>query len=113
VLIISRHVDEAIILGGDMSVTVGEIAGDRATIRFGYKATGGRISFNEVREVLLRRDEICSLTKEVEVSVVDIRGDKVRIGIQGPKTMSVHRKEVYDAIRGEDEGRGDESDDIE
>lgn len=38
----------------------------------------------------------------VEVFVVDIRGDKVRIGIEAPKEMSVHRKEVYDAIHRED-----------
>jgi carbon storage regulator len=33
--------------------------------------------------------------------VVDIRGDKVRLGINAPKEISVHRKEVYDAIRRE------------
>jgi len=37
----------------------------------------------------------------IEVTVVDIRGDKVRLGINAPKEISVHRKEVYDAIRRE------------
>jgi carbon storage regulator len=37
----------------------------------------------------------------VEVTVVDIRGDKVRLGINAPREISVHRKEVYDAIRRE------------
>lgn len=40
---------------------------------------------------------------DVEVTVVDIRGDKVRLGINAPRTVSVHRKEVYDAIRKENE----------
>lgn len=35
----------------------------------------------------------------IEVTIVDIRGDKVRLGINAPKDVSVHRKEVYDAIR--------------
>lgn len=39
----------------------------------------------------------------VEVTVVDIRGDKVRLGINAPRTVSVHRKEVYDQIRRENE----------
>lgn len=40
---------------------------------------------------------------DVQVTVVDIRGDKVRLGINAPRTVSVHRKEVYDAIRKENE----------
>jgi len=35
---------------------------------------------------------------------VDIRGDKVRIGIKAPSNIPVHRKEVYEAIRRENEG---------
>jgi carbon storage regulator len=35
----------------------------------------------------------------IEVTVVDIRGDKVRLGINAPKEVAVHRKEVYDEIR--------------
>lgn len=35
------------------------------------------------------------------LTVVDIRSDKVRIGISAPKALSVHRKEVYDAIQKE------------
>lgn len=35
----------------------------------------------------------------IEVFVVDIRGDKVRLGINAPKEVSVHRREVFDAIR--------------
>jgi carbon storage regulator len=38
---------------------------------------------------------------DIEVTVVDIRGDKVRLGINTPKSISVHRKEVYEAIQRE------------
>jgi carbon storage regulator len=37
----------------------------------------------------------------VEVIIVDVRGDKVRLGITAPKDVSVHRREVYDAIQRE------------
>jgi carbon storage regulator len=48
-----------------------------------------------------QRDETIMIGDEIEVTVVDIRGDKVRLGINAPKSVSVHRKEVYDAIRRE------------
>ena len=46
-----------------------------------------------------QRDETIMIGDDIEVTVVDIRGDKVRLGINAPKEISVHRKEVYDAIR--------------
>lgn len=38
---------------------------------------------------------------DIEISVVDIKGDQVKIGINAPKTVKVFRKEVYDAIQEE------------
>jgi carbon storage regulator len=40
---------------------------------------------------------------EVEITVVDIRGDKVRLGITAPRHIQVHRKEVYEAIKRENQ----------
>ncbi len=40
---------------------------------------------------------------DIELTVVDIRGDKVRLGIKAPRHIAVHRKEVYDAIKRENE----------
>jgi carbon storage regulator CsrA len=48
-----------------------------------------------------QRDETVMIGDDVEITVVDIRGDKVRLGITAPKEISVHRKEIYDAIRRE------------
>jgi carbon storage regulator len=38
---------------------------------------------------------------DIEITIVDIRGDKVRLGITAPATIPVHRKEVYEAIQRE------------
>ncbi|MEM1108307.1 MAG: carbon storage regulator CsrA [Planctomycetota bacterium] len=48
-----------------------------------------------------QRDETIMIGDEVEITVVDIRGDKVRLGINAPRTIQVHRKEVYEAIQRE------------
>lgn len=48
-----------------------------------------------------QRDETIMIGDEVEITIVDIRGDKVRIGITAPRDVQVHRKEVYEAIRRE------------
>ena len=38
---------------------------------------------------------------QIRITIVEVRGDKVRIGIEAPKDVSVHRQEVYDAIKRE------------
>ena len=48
-----------------------------------------------------QRDETIMIGDDVQITVVDIRGDKVRLGITAPKSIPVHRKEVYDAIQRE------------
>ncbi len=48
-----------------------------------------------------QRDETIMIGDDILVTVVDIRGDKVRLGITAPKEITVHRKEVYEAIRRE------------
>jgi carbon storage regulator len=48
-----------------------------------------------------QRDETIMIGDNIEITIVDIRGDKVRLGITAPTTIAVHRKEVYDAIQRE------------
>lgn len=51
--------------------------------------------------VLSRHRDESIMVGDVEITVVDIRGDKVRLGITAPKDVPVHRREVYDAIQRE------------
>ena len=48
-----------------------------------------------------QRDESIVIGDNIVITVVDIRGDKVRLGIDAPKEVPVHRQEVYDAIQRE------------
>lgn len=45
-----------------------------------------------------QRDETIMIGDKIEITIVDVRGEKVRLGISAPTHISVHRKEVYDAI---------------
>ena len=50
-----------------------------------------------------QRDESIIIGDNIVVTIVDIRGDKVRLGINAPTEIPVHRQEVYDAIQRADE----------
>lgn len=47
------------------------------------------------------RDESIYIGDNIKITVVDIRGDKVRIGIDAPMEVPIHRQEVYEAIQRE------------
>lgn len=50
--------------------------------------------------VLSRKvNEKIVINDDIVVTVVDIRGDKVRLGIEAPKDVPVHRQEIYDEIK--------------
>ena len=46
-----------------------------------------------------QRDESIMIGDKVVITIVDIRGDKVRLGIEAPQEVPVHRQEVYEAIK--------------
>jgi carbon storage regulator len=50
-----------------------------------------------------QRDESIVIGDNIVVTIVDVRGDKVRLGIEAPREVSVHRREVYDAIQRENQ----------
>lgn len=49
--------------------------------------------------VLSRKRDESVMIGDIEVQIVDIRGDKVRLGITAPADVPVHRREVYEAIK--------------
>lgn len=51
-----------------------------------------------------KKDEKIVIGDNISVMVIEIRGDKVRLGIEAPKEVTVHRQEVYEAIQREQEG---------
>jgi carbon storage regulator len=47
------------------------------------------------------RDESIIIGDDIVVTVIDIRGDKIRLGITAPREVSVHREEIFRAIQEE------------
>lgn len=47
------------------------------------------------------RDESIMVGDDVEITIISVRGDKVRLGITAPQSVAVHRREIYDAIQRE------------
>jgi len=50
-----------------------------------------------------QRDQSIVIGDDIELTIVDIRGDKVRLGISAPRNVAVHRKEVFEAIKHENQ----------
>lgn len=48
-----------------------------------------------------KKDESIVVNDVIIITVIEIRGDKVRLGIEAPKSVSIHRQEVYEAIQRE------------
>ena len=99
-VVISRQTNESVMFGDDLLVTVMQIRGTTAALR----AVALRRPGAEVQgacDYTLGRDDSRELAPGILCTVVDVRGDKVRLGFETASKISVHRKEVYDAIRRE------------
>lgn len=46
-----------------------------------------------------KKNESIVINDEITIVIIDIRGDKVRVGVEAPQEVPVHRREVYDAIQ--------------
>jgi carbon storage regulator len=53
-----------------------------------------------------KKNESIIIDENIVITVVEIRGDKVRLGIQAPREVPIHRSEVYAAIRSEQASAG-------
>ncbi len=51
-----------------------------------------------------KKNESIVINNDITIVVVEIRGDKVRLGVEAPKEVPVHRREVYDAIKRNEAG---------
>jgi carbon storage regulator len=72
-------------------------------IRQGHQlgAAGLSATAKEWKMLVLSRkkNESIVINNDITIVVVEIRGDKVRLGVEAPKEVPVHRREVYDAIK--------------
>lgn len=65
---------------------------------------------NLVMLVLSRKkNESIIINDDITITVVEIRGDKVRLGVEAPKEVPVHRREVFDAIHRSQQAGGEKS----
>ncbi len=96
-LVLSRQVDETVLIGDAIAVTVVSINPEGATLHVRYRDKNHRLE----QKLALEIDDRLEITDDIYVSVLDIRGDKIRLAVVAPKTMAVHRKEIYEAIKRE------------
>ena len=106
-MVFSRQVGDAMIVGDDVELTVVRLRAKVVTLEMRHTTLGGRVTLDDS----FRRDavvgDVVNLPVTGSCSVVDIRGDKVRLGMDAPKDLSIHRKEVWEAIKREKRsGRG-------
>jgi carbon storage regulator len=120
-LVMSRKKDDSIIINDDITITVVDIRPDK--VRLGVEAprevpvhrgeayevgAPPKSTANDDNKpqrkpqmcvVPRRKNESIIINDDITIIVVDIREDKVRLGIEVPKEVPCHRKEVYDAIQ--------------
>ena len=53
-----------------------------------------------------KKNESIVINDDITIVVVEIRGDKVRLGVEAPKEVPVHRREVFDAIHRTESSEG-------
>ena len=56
-----------------------------------------------------KKNESIVINDTISIVVVEIRGDKVRLGIEAPKEVPVHRREVYEAIKRNEADQADKA----
>ena len=99
-LVISRHRNESVMIGEHVEVFVTSVRAKRARVLVKHTDGGGRIALSEAVEHDGTDGSTFGLPIGGTVTIVDVRGESAILGIDVPPTLSVHRREVYEAIRG-------------
>ncbi len=90
-LVFSRKDNEGIVVGDNVRITVEQVRKEH--VRFKVEMDGSPNRFCELRKV-----QQFILEEKITVLLVEIRGNRARIGIAAPTDCSVHRREVYETI---------------
>lgn len=56
-----------------------------------------------------KKNEVIMIGDDIRITIIEIRGDKVRLGFDAPSDVSVHRLEVFEAIQRENRANGGQS----
>ena len=68
---------------------------------------------NNMLALSKRRGEAVVINNDIEVTILGVRGDQVKIGINAPKKISIYRKEVYDQIQEANQAASGDKSDVE
>ena len=113
-LVLSREVDTSIVVkSADETcvITVLKITPDGRSVSILInRATANRPGDLDTRTVQVDLNCGVKIGAMAEIWLVNVRDEKVRVGIIAPRQSSVHRLEVYEAIQNENRGLGDEAD---
>ncbi len=110
-MVLSRHANESIMVGEDLLITVRSIRGNTVTVSFGSTRASRFDKLDVPPDVQLNRNERVTIAPDIHLTAVDIRGETVRLGFELPQGVSLHRKEVWDAIRREQRRKDDHDED--
>lgn len=99
-LVLSRCVGESVIIGDELVIEVIAVTPMNATLRASRRIFSDRIT-KEIEIKTLRPGEQTSLDIDTAVVLIDLKEDKARLGISAPRSASVHRLEVWEAIQRE------------
>ena len=91
-LVLSRRVNEALVIGDRFILTLARLSFDLAELALLDMDSGADKSF------ALRSGEAKDIGQDVTVSLIEIREDRARLGLEAPASLAVHRKEVSDAV---------------